>query len=69
MPPSNLPFDAGRAPGFRGESDRGRSRRGPRWCGATAAVAAMLEGYRFIGLEKDAEYLAIARARITHACK
>lgn len=29
--------------------------------------AAMLEGFRFIGIEQDAEYIAIARARIEHA--
>jgi DNA modification methylase len=30
--------------------------------------AAMLEGLRFIGCEREAEYLEIARARISHAC-
>jgi len=30
--------------------------------------AAMLEGFRFIGCELDEEYLAIAEARIKHAC-
>jgi site-specific DNA-methyltransferase (adenine-specific) len=29
--------------------------------------AAILEGFRFIGIERDAEYLAIAEARISHA--
>ena len=28
--------------------------------------AAMLEGFRFIGIEQDAEYLDISRARIEH---
>jgi site-specific DNA-methyltransferase (adenine-specific) len=29
--------------------------------------AAMLEGFRFVGIEKDPEYVEIARARIAHA--
>jgi len=29
--------------------------------------AAMLEGFHFIGIEQDADYLAIAEARIRHA--
>ncbi|WP_282275248.1 site-specific DNA-methyltransferase [Stenotrophomonas sp. PS02297] len=29
--------------------------------------AAMLEGFHFVGIERDAEYVEIARARITHA--
>jgi DNA modification methylase len=29
--------------------------------------AALLEGFRFIGIERDAQYLEIARARIAHA--
>jgi site-specific DNA-methyltransferase (adenine-specific) len=29
--------------------------------------AAMLEGFRFIGIEKEAEYLEIAKARIEFA--
>jgi len=29
--------------------------------------AAMLEGFRFVGIEREAEYLQIARARIQHA--
>jgi site-specific DNA-methyltransferase (adenine-specific) len=29
--------------------------------------AAMLEGFRFVGIEREAEYLAIARARIEAA--
>lgn len=29
--------------------------------------AALLEGFRFVGIEQDAEYVAIARARIEHA--
>ncbi len=34
--------------------------------GSTGKAAA-LEGFRFIGIERDAEYLAIAEARISHA--
>lgn len=34
---------------------------------ARKAPAAMLEGFRFIGIEKDPHYLEIARARTTHA--
>lgn len=30
--------------------------------------AAMREGFQFIGIEREAEYLAIAKARIEHAC-
>ena len=30
--------------------------------------AAMLEGFQFIGIEREAGYLAIAEARISHAC-
>jgi site-specific DNA-methyltransferase (adenine-specific) len=29
--------------------------------------AAVLEGFNFIGIEREPEYLEIARARITHA--
>lgn len=29
--------------------------------------AAMLEGFNFIGIEREAEYVEIARARIQHA--
>lgn len=29
--------------------------------------AAMLEGFRFIGFEREADYIAIALARIEHA--
>jgi site-specific DNA-methyltransferase (adenine-specific) len=28
--------------------------------------AAVLEGFRFIGIEREAEYVAIAQARINH---
>lgn len=31
--------------------------------------AAMLEGFQFIGIEREAEYLEIAKARIEHAAK
>ena len=31
--------------------------------------AAMLEGFRFVGIEREAEYLEIAKARIAHASK
>jgi DNA modification methylase len=31
--------------------------------------AAILEGFRFIGIEREAEYLEIARARIDHVTK
>ena len=31
--------------------------------------AASLEGFKFIGIERDAEYLEIARARIEHVGK
>lgn len=33
----------------------------------TTGVAAILEGFRFIGIEREAEYVEIARARIEHA--
>lgn len=33
----------------------------------TTGVAAMLEGFRFVGVEREAEYHAIASARIEHA--
>lgn len=33
----------------------------------TTGVAAFLEGFSFIGIEREAEYLEIARARIEHA--
>ena len=29
--------------------------------------AAILEGFRFIGIEQDAEYVEIARRRLAHA--
>jgi DNA modification methylase len=32
----------------------------------TTGVAAALEGFSFIGIEQDAEYFAIAEARIAH---
>lgn len=35
----------------------------------TTGVAAILEGFRFIGIEREAEYVEIARARIEHARK
>lgn len=35
----------------------------------TTGVACMLEGFRFIGCEQQAEYLAIAKARIEHALR
>jgi site-specific DNA-methyltransferase (adenine-specific) len=34
----------------------------------TTGVAAMAEGFRFIGVEREAEYAAIAEARIVNAC-
>ena len=30
-------------------------------------MAAMQEGFRFIGIERDAEYIEIAQLRIAHA--
>jgi len=35
----------------------------------TTGVAAMLEGFRFVGIEREPEYHAIAAARIGHACE
>jgi site-specific DNA-methyltransferase (adenine-specific) len=32
----------------------------------TTGIAAVLEGFRFIGIERDPEYFEIARARIAH---
>jgi site-specific DNA-methyltransferase (adenine-specific) len=32
----------------------------------TTGCAAALEGFRFIGIEKDADYARIARARLSH---
>ena len=32
----------------------------------TTGIAAKVEGFNFIGIERDAEYLAIAEARIGH---
>jgi site-specific DNA-methyltransferase (adenine-specific) len=31
--------------------------------------AAVLEGFDFIGIEREAEYMAIAKARIEHAAR
>ncbi len=31
--------------------------------------AAVLEGFDFVGIEKESEYAEIARARVTHAAK
>jgi site-specific DNA-methyltransferase (adenine-specific) len=33
----------------------------------TTGIACVKEGFRFVGIEREAEYLAIARARIAHA--
>jgi DNA modification methylase len=33
----------------------------------TTGIAATLEGRRFLGIEREAEYVEIARARIAHA--
>lgn len=33
----------------------------------TTALAAIAEGFRFVGFEKEPEYAAIAKARIEHA--
>lgn len=35
--------------------------------GRSAGKAAILEGFRFIGIEREAEYVEIARARIKAA--
>lgn len=35
----------------------------------STGVAAALEGFRFIGIEREAEYAAIARKRIARACR
>ncbi len=35
----------------------------------TTGKAALLEGFRFVGIEREAEYLDIARARIEHAAR
>ena len=35
----------------------------------TTGVAALREGFRFIGIEREAEYFAIAEARLDHAAK
>jgi DNA modification methylase len=35
----------------------------------TTGIAAALEGFAFIGVEQDAEYLEIARRRIAHWSK
>jgi len=36
--------------------------------GSTGA-AAVMEGFRFLGIERDADYVAIARARIRHVAR
>jgi len=33
----------------------------------TTGIACKQEGFEFIGIEKDAEYIKIAKARISHA--
>jgi site-specific DNA-methyltransferase (adenine-specific) len=33
----------------------------------TTGIAAFQEGFNFIGIEKEADYMAIAEARIAHA--
>ena len=39
------------------------------FCGSgSTGKAATLEGFQFIGIEREAEYVEIARARIAHAC-
>lgn len=36
-------------------------------CGSgTTGIAARLEGFSFVGIEREAEYVDIARARIAH---
>lgn len=35
----------------------------------TTGAAALLEGFRFVGMEREAEYMPIARARIEHAAR
>lgn len=38
------------------------------FCGSgTTGVAAVREGFRFVGIEREAEYVAIAEARVRHA--
>lgn len=38
------------------------------FCGSgTTGVAAVREGFRFVGIEREAEYVEIARARVAHA--
>ena len=40
------------------------------FCGSgSTAKAAVLEGFRFYGIELTAEYIPIAKARIEHALK
>jgi DNA modification methylase len=34
------------------------------WASGSTGKAAMLEGFQFIGIEREAEYIDIARARI-----
>lgn len=39
------------------------------FCGSgSTGKAAILEGFRFIGIDKSEEYLAIAEQRVSHAC-
>jgi site-specific DNA-methyltransferase (adenine-specific) len=33
----------------------------------TTGVACVLEGFRFLGIDQDPEYIAIAQGRIAHA--
>ena len=33
----------------------------------TTGIAALLEGFRFVGIEQSAEYVEIARLRVDHA--
>lgn len=40
------------------------------FCGSgTTGVAAVREGFRFVGIEREAEYVEIARARVAHAAQ
>lgn len=40
------------------------------FCGSgTTGVAAVREGFRFVGIEREAEYVEIARARVSHAAE
>jgi site-specific DNA-methyltransferase (adenine-specific) len=42
---------------------------GPFTGSGSTGKAAILEGFQFIGIEREAEYVEIARARIEHAIK